>query len=153
MPLSAVVGRKEIMDSVHAGGIGGTYGGNPVCCSAALAVLDVFETEHLLQKSRELGLKLRSRLDAFKDHYEIIGDVRGIGPMLAMELVKDRESKLPAADEAKALVGACREKGLLLLSCGSYGNVVRLLMPLVITDEQLERGLSIMEEGLAGLTK
>jgi 4-aminobutyrate aminotransferase/(S)-3-amino-2-methylpropionate transaminase len=153
MPLSAVVGRKEIMDSVHAGGIGGTYGGNPVCCSAALAVLDVFETEHLLQKSRELGLKLRSRLDAFKDRYELIGDVRGIGPMLAMELVKDRESKLPAADKAKALVGACREKGLLLLSCGSYGNVVRLLMPLVITDEQLERGLAILEDGLAGLTK
>ncbi len=153
MPLSAVVGRKEIMDSVHAGGIGGTYGGNPVCCSAALAVLDVFETEHLLQKARELGLKLRHRLDALKDRYELIGDVRGIGPMLAMELVKDRESKLPAADEAKALVGACREKGLLLLSCGTYGNVVRLLMPLVITDEQLERGLAILEEGLAGLSK
>jgi 4-aminobutyrate aminotransferase/(S)-3-amino-2-methylpropionate transaminase len=153
MPLSAVVGRKEIMDSVHAGGIGGTYGGNPVCCSAALAVLDVFETEHLLQKSRELGLKLRRRLDTLMDRYELIGDVRGIGPMLAMELVKDRESKLPAADEAKALVGACREKGLLLLSCGSYGNVVRLLMPLVITDEQLERGLAILEDGLVGLTK
>jgi 4-aminobutyrate aminotransferase/(S)-3-amino-2-methylpropionate transaminase len=153
MPLSAVVGRKEVMDSVHAGGIGGTYGGNPVSCSAALAVLDVFETEHLLQKSRELGLKLRNRLDAFKDRYELIGDVRGIGPMLAMELVKDRDSKLPAADEAKTLVGACRDKGLLLLSCGSYGNVVRLLMPLVITDEQLERGLAILEDGLAGLTK
>ena len=153
MPLSAVVGRKEIMDSVHAGGIGGTYGGNPVCCSAALAVLDVFETEHLLQKSRELGLKLRNRLDEFGDRYELIGDIRGIGPMLAIELVKDRESKLPAADEAKTLVGACREKGLLLLSCGSYGNVVRLLMPLVITDEQLERGLAILEDGLAGLTK
>jgi 4-aminobutyrate aminotransferase/(S)-3-amino-2-methylpropionate transaminase len=153
MPLSAVVGRKEIMDSVHAGGIGGTYGGNPVSCSAALAVLDVFETEHLLQKARELGLKLRQRLDVLKDRYELIGDVRGIGPMLAMELVKDLESKLPAADEAKALVGVCREKGLLLLSCGTYGNVVRLLMPLVITDEQLERGLAILEEALAGLLK
>jgi 4-aminobutyrate aminotransferase/(S)-3-amino-2-methylpropionate transaminase len=153
MPLSAVVGRKEIMDSVHAGGIGGTYGGNPVSCSAALAVLDVFETEHLLQKSRELGRKLRNRLDAFKNRYELIGDVRGIGPMLAMELVKDRESKRPAAGEAKTLVGACRDKGLLLLSCGSYGNVVRLLMPLVITDEQLERGLAILEDGLTGLTK
>jgi len=92
-------------------------------------------------------------LDAFKDRYELIGDVRGIGPMLAMELVKDRDSKLPAADEAKTWVGACRDKGLLLLSCGSYGNVVRLLMPLVVTDEQLERGLAILEDGLAGLKK
>lgn len=152
MPLSAVVGRKDIMDSVHAGGIGGTYGGNPVSCSAALAVLDVFETDHLLEKAKALGRILRSRLDALKDGCELIGDVRGIGPMLAMELVKDRESKLPAAEEAKTLVGACREKGLLLLSCGTFGNVVRLLMPLVITDEQLERGLTILEEALGGLS-
>lgn len=153
MPLSAVVGRKEIMDAVHAGGIGGTYGGNPISCSAALAVLDVFESDRLLEKAQELGRKLRNRLDALKERYELVGDVRGIGPMLAMELVKDRESKRPAADEAKTMVGACREKGLLLLSCGSYGNVIRLLMPLVITDEQLERGLAILEEALAGLTK
>jgi 4-aminobutyrate aminotransferase/(S)-3-amino-2-methylpropionate transaminase len=149
MPLSAVIGKKDIMDSVHAGGIGGTYGGNPVACRAALAVLDVFETENLLEKSEALGRKLRQRLEGFKERYEIVGDVRGLGPMLALELVKDRETKTPAADETKAIAKYCLDKGLLILTCGSYGNVIRLLMPLVITDEQLERGLAILEEGFA----
>jgi 4-aminobutyrate aminotransferase/(S)-3-amino-2-methylpropionate transaminase len=151
MPLSAVAGRKEIMDSVHAGGIGGTYGGNPVSCRAALAVIDIFETENLLEKAKVLGAGLKDRLDQFKKNYEIVGDVRGIGPMLALELVKDRETKVPAPDETKALVKHCFERGLILLACGSYGNVIRVLMPLVITDEQLERGLGILEEGLAAL--
>jgi 4-aminobutyrate aminotransferase/(S)-3-amino-2-methylpropionate transaminase len=151
MPLSAVVGRKEIMDAVHPGGIGGTYGGNPVACAAALAVFDIFETENLLQKASALGEKLRSPLDEFKRKYEIVGDVRGIGAMLALELVENRETKKPAADAAKALVRYCFERGLIILSCGTYGNVIRLLMPLTITDAQLEKGLAIMEEGLAGL--
>ena len=153
MPLSAVVGRKEMMDAPHVGGLGGTYGGNPVCCQAALAVLDVFEEENLLTKAEALGEKLRERFDAFQQEFQIIGDVRGKGPMLAMELVKDRETKEPAADEAKALVKFCYEKGLILLSCGNFSNVIRTLMPLVITDEQLERGLAIIEDGLASLTK
>lgn len=102
MPLSAVIGRKEIMDSVHAGGIGGTYGGNPVACAAALAVFDIFETENLLEQAQSLGKKLRERLDAFKEQYEIVGDVRGIGPMLALELVEDRETKKPAGNDARA---------------------------------------------------
>jgi len=151
MPLSAVVGKKEIMDSVHPGGIGGTYGGNPVCCRAALAVLDIFETENLLEQARKLGQTLRARLDALQAQHEIIGEVRGIGPMLALELVEDRETKAPAADKAKALVKACYEKGLILLACGTFGNVIRLLMPLVITEEELERGLAILEEGFAAL--
>ncbi|MBI9085693.1 MAG: 4-aminobutyrate--2-oxoglutarate transaminase [Desulfobacterales bacterium] len=153
MPLSAVVGKKEIMDAVHPGGIGGTYGGNPVACAAALAVFEIFETEDLLKKARALGEKLRSRFDGFKEKYEIVGDVRGIGPMLALELVKNRETKAPAADETKALVKYCFDRGLILLACGGYGNVIRVLMPLVITDDQLEKGLGIMEEGLAGLKK
>jgi 4-aminobutyrate aminotransferase / (S)-3-amino-2-methylpropionate transaminase / 5-aminovalerate transaminase len=153
MPLSAVIGRSEMMNAPHVGGLGGTYGGNPVSCSAALAVLDIFEEENLLQKAEALGEKVRRRFDQFKQEFEIIGDVRGKGPMLALELVKDRATKQPAADEAKALVKACHEKGLILLSCGNFGNVIRTLMPLVITEEQLERGLSILADGLAALTK
>lgn len=153
MPLSAVVGRQEIMNSPQVGGLGGTYGGNPVCCGAALAVLDIFEEENLLQRAEALGKKLRARFDDFQRRFEIVGDVRGLGPMLALELVKDRETKEPAGAEAKALTKFCYEKGLILLSCGNYGNVMRTLMPLVITDEQLERGLAIMEEGLASLSK
>jgi 4-aminobutyrate aminotransferase / (S)-3-amino-2-methylpropionate transaminase / 5-aminovalerate transaminase len=152
MPLSAVVGRKEMMNSPHVGGLGGTYGGNPVCCKAALAVFDVFEEENLLQKSEALGRKLRKRFEDLQKRFEIIGDVRGLGPMLALELVKDRVSKIPAPDAAKALVEFCFQKGLIILSCGNYGNVIRTLMPLVITGEQLERGLTIMEEGLSTLS-
>jgi 4-aminobutyrate aminotransferase/(S)-3-amino-2-methylpropionate transaminase len=153
MPLSAVVGKKEMLDAPHVGGLGGTYGGNPICCQAALAVLNVIEEENLLEKAEALGKKLRERFNALQQQFEIIGDVRGKGPMLALELVKDRETKEPAADEAKALVKFCYENGLILLSCGNFSNVIRTLMPLVITDEQLERGLSIMEDGLASMTK
>jgi len=153
MPLSAVVGKQEIMDSVHTGGLGGTYGGNPVCCAAALAVLEIFATERILEKAEVLGKKLRQRLDSWQRKFELIGEVRGLGPMLALELVKDRVTKEPAADEAKALVKFAYERGLVLLSCGNFSNVIRLLMPLVITDEQLERGLAIMEEGFATLAK
>ncbi|HEA69188.1 MAG TPA: 4-aminobutyrate--2-oxoglutarate transaminase [Desulfobacterales bacterium] len=149
MPLAAVVGKKEVMDSVHPGGIGGTYGGNPICCRAGLAVMEIFDEENLLNKAEILGKKLRDRFDAWKAQFEIIGDVRGIGPMMALELVKDREKKTPAADETKALLKFCFEKGLVLLSCGTFGNVIRVLMPLVIGDDELERGLAIMEEGFA----
>ncbi len=153
MPLSAVVGKKEIMDSVHLSGIGGTYGGNPVACAAGLAVLDIFETDDLLTQSKALGEVLQTRLEQFKQEYEIVGDVRGMGPMMAMELVKDRHTKVPAADEAKALTTFCFERGLLLLSCGVYGNVIRFLMPLVISNEQLEKGLAIVDDGLKSLRK
>jgi len=151
MPLSAVVGKKSIMDSVHPGGIGGTYGGNPVCCSAALAVLDIFEEERLLDKAKNLGKTLRARLEELQLSFEAIGDIRGIGPMLAMELVKDRKTKTPDAEKTKALAKYCLERGLILLSCGTYGNVIRLLMPLNIGDEELEKGMSIIQEGFANL--
>ena len=153
MPLSAVVGKTEIMDSPHVGGLGGTYGGNPVCCRAALAVLEIFQEEGLLEKAEALGDRVRQRFEAWEHQFELIGDVRGLGPMLALELVKDRETKEPAADEAKGLVEFCHKRGLILLSCGSYGNVIRTLMPLIIDNEQLERGLAIMEEGLTALSK
>jgi 4-aminobutyrate aminotransferase/(S)-3-amino-2-methylpropionate transaminase len=149
MPLSAVVGRKEIMDSVHPAGLGGTYGGNPLACSAALAVMEVFEQENLLEKAKVLGEKLQARLAAFEKEFELVGDIRGLGPMMAMELVSDRAKKTPAGDAAKTLVKYCFERGLILLTCGTYGNVIRLLMPLTIDDTQLDLGLEIIYDGLA----
>ncbi len=151
MPLAAVVGRAEIMDAVHAWGLGGTYGGNPVACAAGLAVLEVFEEENMLEKSVVLGEKLKARFETWQKQFDIIGEIRGLGAMLGLELVKG-EKREPAADEAKQLTGFCLEKGLMVLACGTYGNVIRVLAPFVITDEQLEKGLGIMEEGLAALS-
>ena len=153
MPLSAVVGRQEIMDSVHPGGIGGTYGGNPVCCAAALAVLDVYEEEKMLDKSEKLGKKVRKYFNELKAKHEVIGDVRGLGPMLALELVKDRKTKEPAPEETAAVVKYAFEKGLNILSCGQYSNVIRTMMPLVITDAQLAKGVTILDEAFASLKK
>jgi len=148
LPLSAVTGRAELMDRPHVGGLGGTFGGNPVACRAALAVLEVMQEEGFLARAEALGQKVRARLEELQGRFEIIGDVRGLGPMLAMELVRDREKKTPAADETKKLVKVCYEKGLVLIACGEYGNVIRTLMPLVITDDQLDRGFAILEEAL-----
>ncbi len=148
MPLSAVIGREEMMNKPHVGGLGGTYGGNPICCRAALAVLEVITQDGLLQRSAELGEILSKRFAALQEKVELIGEVRGKGPMLGLELVKDRESKKPATDQAKKVVQLCYEKGLVVLACGNFSNVIRTLMPLVITDEQLDKGLSILEESL-----
>jgi len=153
LPLSAVVGKQEIMNSVHPGGIGGTYGGNPVCCAAALAVLEVYEEEKILDKSEGLGKKLRKYFKELKNKHEIIGEVRGLGPMLALELVKDRKTKEPAPDETAAVVKYALEKGLNILSCGQYSNVLRAMMPLVINDEHLERGICILDDAFASLKK
>jgi 4-aminobutyrate aminotransferase/(S)-3-amino-2-methylpropionate transaminase len=153
LPISAVIGKQEIMDSVHAGGIGGTFSGNPLSCAAALAVLDAYEEENLLDKSEKLGGKLRKYLDELKSRYEIIGEVRGMGPMLALELVKNRKTKEPAPEATAAVTKYAFEKGLNILSCGQYGNVIRTLMPLVITDEQLARGIGILDEAFASLKK
>jgi len=153
MPISGVVGRAEIMDAPQVGGTGGTFGGNPVSCRAALAVIEVFEEEKLLEKARVLGATLQARFEEWSKRYEIIGEERGLGPMRALELVTDREKKTPATAQAKALAKFCVDRGLLLLSCGTHGNVLRTLMPLVITDEQLERGLAILEEGFQEIAK
>jgi len=151
MPLSAVVGKKEIMDAVHPAGIGGTYGGNPLACEAALAVFDIMESEDLLERAKILGNTLKETFLKFQEKYDIIGDVRGLGPMIALELVEDRGSKVPAAEKTKSLVSYCFERGLIILSCGTYGNVLRFLMPLVITDEQLQRGLQIIDDGFSAI--
>jgi 4-aminobutyrate aminotransferase / (S)-3-amino-2-methylpropionate transaminase / 5-aminovalerate transaminase len=148
LPLGAVTGRAELMDGPHVGGLGGTFGGNPVACRAALAVLDVLLGDGLLARAEQLGVEVRRRLDDLQRRFELVGDVRGKGPMLAMELVRDREKKTPAADETKKLVRRCYEKGLVLISCGQFGNVIRTLMPLVITDEQLDRGFDILASTL-----
>ncbi|RTZ99053.1 MAG: 4-aminobutyrate--2-oxoglutarate transaminase [Deltaproteobacteria bacterium] len=152
MPLSAVTGRAGLMNAPHAGGLGGTYSGNPVSCRAALAVLDVLFTDGLLNRAESLGQTLKKRFDDLQTRYEIVGEVRGKGPMLAIELVQDRKSKTPATETARALVQRCFDKGLVVLSCGNYSNVIRTLMPFVITDAQLEKGLAILEESLHELT-
>jgi len=146
------VGRKEIMDSIHPWGLGGTYGGNPVASAAALAVLEVFEEEDMLGKAKALGKKLHERFEAFRKQYKIVGEIRGLGAMLGLALVKG-DKREPAADEAKKLAAFCLERGLIILVCGTYSNVVRVLVPFVITDAQLEQGLSILEQGLAEVSK
>ena len=147
IPLAGITGRAELMDKPHVGGLGGTYGGNPIACKAGLAVLDLLQGG-LLEKAVSLGEKLVKSCVDLQSRYEIIGDVRGLGPMIGMELVRDRDSKEPASDEAGELVRRCYERGLIILRCGPHHNVVRILMPLVITDDQMEKGLEILEESL-----
>lgn len=153
LPLSAVTGKAALMDAPHVGGLGGTFGGNPIACRAGLAVIDELKGGGLIDKGRRLGEKIHEWFGALKARFEIIGDARGLGPMAALELVKDRRTKAPAPDEAGSLVRTAYEKGLILLRCGPHHNVVRLLMPLVITDEQLEEGFSIVEESLRELER
>jgi 4-aminobutyrate aminotransferase/(S)-3-amino-2-methylpropionate transaminase len=148
LPLSAVTGKAELMDHPQVGGLGGTYGGNPVACRAALAVLDQFEKKDLLSRGEQIGKKVLEKFKEFKECYPIVGDVRGLGAMVGMELVVDRKTKEPATTFTKQLVNLCREKGLLMISAGTYSNIIRPLMPLVITNEELERGLSIIEEAI-----
>jgi 4-aminobutyrate aminotransferase / (S)-3-amino-2-methylpropionate transaminase / 5-aminovalerate transaminase len=148
LPLSGVVGKAAIMDSVGDSGIGGTYVGNPVAQAAALAVLDVFEEEGLVERAATIGETIRGRMQAWQERWDAIGDVRGIGAMLAIELVEDRGSKEPAADVASAVVEAAAERGLLLLKSGIYSNCIRVLVPLVIGDGELDEALGVWEEAL-----
>jgi 4-aminobutyrate aminotransferase len=142
LPLAGVTGGAEVMDAVPAGGLGGTFGGNPLSCAAALAVLDVVTEPGFLAGARELGETLRRRLDDLASRHPEIGEVRGLGSMLAFEFAE----RTP--DRAKAVVDAAFERGLVLLSCGLYGNVIRLLPPLNIAPDELDEGLAILEESL-----
>jgi len=153
LPLSAITGRGELMDHPQVGGLGGTFGGNPVACRAALAVLKMFEKENLLSKAEKIGKMVLERFNRFKENYPIVGDVRGLGAMIGMELVVDRKTKEPATAFTRRLVQVCREKGLLMISAGTHSNIIRSLMPLVISEKHLEKGLSIIEEGLSELEK
>jgi len=148
LQLSAVTGRAEIMDAPVVGGLGGTFGGNPLACAAALAVLDQFEGGDLLARANELGERFAGRARAWQKRWPMIGDVRGLGAMRAIELVRSTATREPAADETKQIVRCCYEHGLVVLSTGTYGNVIRVLVPLVITDEQFEEGLDVLESGI-----
>jgi len=152
LPLSAIIGRKEIMDSPHIGGLGGTFSGNPVACRAALAVLDIIQEENLLGKAEILGQKINKQLRTWQKEFEIVGNINGIGSMMAFELIEPK-MKEPAKDKAKEMVNLCHKKGLVILTCGKHGNSIRLLMPLVIKDDDLEKGFKIIEESLQNLEK
>ena len=145
LPLSAVVGRTAIMDAPLPGGLGGTYAGNPLACAAALAVLDVFESEALVARAAERFVAVREALKRLQAHVPAIGDVRGLGCMLAMEFVKDPGTKEPDADLAQRVIEGARSRGLLLLKCGPHKNVVRLLAPLTATVDELAKGVEILE--------
>jgi 4-aminobutyrate aminotransferase-like enzyme len=133
---------------VAPGGLGGTFGGNPVACAAALAILDEVASDEFLARAQELGAVLSARLDEIAERVDTVGEVRGLGPMLALELVRDPDTLEPAPEIASATVAAARERGLVLLTCGLEGNVVRVLVPLVVSDEDLARGIDILEEAL-----
>jgi 4-aminobutyrate aminotransferase len=147
-PLSAVTGRATIMDAAHVGGLGGTYGGNPISIAAAHAVLDVVEAEGLCARAARMGQKMRSRLEALAKQRPRIGDVRGVGAMVAFELVKDPKTREPDAETTTAVLAHAEKRGLILLSCGTSANVVRLLAPLTIPDDVLDEGLNILEAAI-----
>lgn len=153
MPLSAVTGRAELMDAPGPGQLGGTFSGSPAACAAALAVLDIIEEENLVGRAVEIGARMMEVFNSWKEKYELVGDVRGLGAMTAIELVKDKETKEPAAEEVKAIMKETHNKGVITISAGIYSNVLRFLPPLVITDEQLEEGLTILEAAIAKLSK
>jgi 4-aminobutyrate aminotransferase / (S)-3-amino-2-methylpropionate transaminase / 5-aminovalerate transaminase len=148
LPLSGVIGRAEIMDAPGDSAIGGTYVGNPVAQAAAVAVLDVIEEEGLVERASALGETMRERMVRWQDRFPAIGDVRGLGAMLAIELVEDRETKRPAPDLATAVAEAAAARGLLLLKSGIYSNCIRVLCPLVLSDSELDEALDVWEQAL-----
>jgi 4-aminobutyrate aminotransferase / (S)-3-amino-2-methylpropionate transaminase / 5-aminovalerate transaminase len=148
LPISAVTGRAYMMDSVHAGGLGGTYGGNPVAAAAALAVLGQIESENLLERSLKIGERIRQRFEEMRAKHGIVGDVRGRGAMNAIELVTDRESKAPADAATGEIAKRCLEQGVIVLSAGTYNNVIRLLPPLTIDDGLLDEGLDVLDDAI-----
>jgi 4-aminobutyrate aminotransferase/(S)-3-amino-2-methylpropionate transaminase len=148
LPLSGVIGKAEIMDAPGDSAIGGTYVGNPVAQAAALAVLDVIEDEGVCERAAQLGETIRGRMESWRERWPQVGDVRGLGAMLAIELVKEPASKEPDADTASAIVEAAAERGLLLLKSGIYSNCIRVLAPLVLSDAELDEALTIWEDAL-----
>ncbi|MFE9839323.1 4-aminobutyrate--2-oxoglutarate transaminase [Streptomyces sp. NPDC005551] len=149
LPLAAVTGRAEIMDAAHAGGLGGTYGGNPVACAGALGAIETMKELDLNARAKNIEAVMKARLGAMAEKFDIIGDVRGRGGMIAIELVQDRGTKEPNPAATAALAKACHQEGLLVLTCGTYGNVLRFLPPLVIGEDLLNEGLDIIEQAFA----
>jgi 4-aminobutyrate aminotransferase/(S)-3-amino-2-methylpropionate transaminase len=153
LPIAAITGRAEIMDAPGPGGLGGTFAGNPLSCAAAHAVLDSFEEHPLNTRADELGNLFQKRAHEWQKQWSIVGDVRGLGAMQAIELVRSRTTREPAGDETKAITQYCYEHGVITISAGSYGNVIRLLMPLVITDEQMNEGLDVLESAIRSVAE
>ena len=150
LPISAITGRAELMDAVHVGGLGGTYGGNPVAAAAALAVVDLIEREGLLERSRALGARIMTALRDMQGRYPVIGDVRGRGMMTAIELVEDRATKEPIdGPTGSAIVKRCLENGVVIIKAGTFDNVIRLLPPLTIDEALLDEGLGVLDEAIA----
>jgi len=152
LPLAAVTGRSEIMDAPGPGGLGGTFGGNPLACAAANAVIDVLERGDLLSRANHIGRQFERRAKDWQKEFNFIGDIRGPGAMRAIELVKSRDTREPAPEETKKISQYCYEHGLITITAGSYGNVIRLLVPLVISDDQMQEGLDILEEALTAVS-
>ena len=148
LPISAVTGRAELMDSAQVGGLGGTYVGNPVSCAAALAAVEFLEKNRLPERAEAIGKIVEARFRDFQARFPNVGDARGLGAMRALELVKDRATKEPDKERTDRVLRAAYERGLLLVTAGTYGNVIRTLMPLVITDEELKEGLDVLEKAL-----
>ncbi|MFJ5264604.1 4-aminobutyrate--2-oxoglutarate transaminase [Streptomyces sp. NPDC088387] len=146
LPLAAVTGRAEIMDAPHSGGLGGTYGGNPVACAGALGAIETMKELDLNARAKNIEAVMKARLTAMAEKYDIVGEIRGRGAMIAIELVKDRTTKEPNPEATGALAKACHAEGLLVLTCGTYGNVLRFLPPLVIGEDLLNEGLDILEQ-------
>jgi 4-aminobutyrate aminotransferase/(S)-3-amino-2-methylpropionate transaminase len=147
LPLAAVTGKDYIMDHTGPGALGGTFGGNPLACEAALATLDTIELEGLCERGIVLGDRFRRRAEDWQRRFSLIGEIRGLGAMQAIELVRDRDSRAPASEETERLAQYCAEHGVILLTTGSYGNVIRLLMPLVISNDEFDEALSVVESG------
>jgi 4-aminobutyrate aminotransferase/(S)-3-amino-2-methylpropionate transaminase len=150
-PISGVVGRAEVMDAAAPGGLGGTYAGSPIGCAAALAVLKVFEDEQLLARSRAVGARLIAGLQRIAQAHKAIGDVRGLGAMVAIELFRDGNLARPDAELTRRVVAEAARRGLILLSCGTHGNVIRVLVPLTAPDALLDEGLRILADSFAAL--
>ena len=148
LPLAAITGRAEIMDAPGPGGLGGTFAGNPLSCAAALAVLDIFEHENLLARANEIGDQFQTRARQWQKRWPMVGDVRGLGGMQAIELIRGADTREPAAEETKRIAQYCYEHGLITITAGSYSNVVRVLVPLVVTEQQLDEGLDVLESAL-----
>lgn len=149
LPLSGVVGRKEILDAAAPGELGGTYAGSPVGCAAALAVIDIMEEENLAAKAETIGRTIEDKLTELRERYDFVGDIRRLGAMVAVEIVENRTDKTPDKEKTAHIAKYANDHGLLLLSAGIKGNVIRFLTPLVITDEELDKGLTILEDAFA----
>ena len=149
LPIAALVGRADLMDAPKVGGLGGTYGGNPLACAAALATIAVMRREDYPARARDVGARVRERFAAWASRFGIVGDVRGLGAMVAFEVVGDKTGHEPAGDLAAQIVQAAYQGGLILVKAGFHGNVIRFLAPLCITDDELARGLDILERAVA----